>query len=84
MFKNLVLIGNNSLEKTDGPDGATKVYSAQTGKLLWKYDASPAPGEFGYETWLNGQRVTSLLPLGYGDELQVGQVRLRLERAGSA
>lgn len=35
-------------------------------------------------TWLNGQRVTSLLPLGYGDELQVGQVRLRLERTSSA
>ncbi|HUG47750.1 MAG TPA: FHA domain-containing protein [Candidatus Limnocylindria bacterium] len=31
-------------------------------------------------TWLNGQRVESFLPLGYGDELQVGQVRLRLER----
>ena len=32
-------------------------------------------------TWLNGQRVESYLPLGYGDELQVGQVRMRLERA---
>lgn len=32
-------------------------------------------------TWLNGQQVTGLLPLGYGDEIQIGQVRLRLERA---
>ena len=32
-------------------------------------------------TWLNGQRVEGLLPLGYGDEIQIGQVRLRLERA---
>ncbi len=32
-------------------------------------------------TWLNGQRVEAPRPLGYGDELQVGQVRLRLERA---
>lgn len=31
-------------------------------------------------TWLNGQRVEGLLPLGYGDELQIGQVRMRLER----
>lgn len=31
-------------------------------------------------TWLNGQRVEGLVPLGYGDELQIGQVRLRLER----
>jgi pSer/pThr/pTyr-binding forkhead associated (FHA) protein len=26
-------------------------------------------------TWLNGQRVEGLLPLGYGDEIQIGQVR---------
>lgn len=32
-------------------------------------------------TWLNGQRVEGLLPLGYGDEVQIGQVRMRLERA---
>ena len=32
-------------------------------------------------TWLNGQRVATYLPLGYGDELQIGQVRMRLERA---
>lgn len=32
-------------------------------------------------TWLNGQRVEGLVPLGYGDELQIGQVRLRLERS---
>jgi pSer/pThr/pTyr-binding forkhead associated (FHA) protein len=32
-------------------------------------------------TWVNGQRVDELLPLGYGDELQIGQVRMRLERA---
>jgi pSer/pThr/pTyr-binding forkhead associated (FHA) protein len=35
-------------------------------------------------TWLNGQRVEGLLPLGYGDELQIGQVRLRLERSRQA
>jgi pSer/pThr/pTyr-binding forkhead associated (FHA) protein len=31
-------------------------------------------------TWVNGQRVETYLPLGYGDEIQIGQVRLRLER----
>ncbi len=31
-------------------------------------------------TWLNGQRVEDITPLGYGDEIQVGQVRLRLDR----
>jgi FHA domain len=31
-------------------------------------------------TWLNGQRIEGLWPLGFGDEIQVGQVRLRLDR----
>jgi pSer/pThr/pTyr-binding forkhead associated (FHA) protein len=31
-------------------------------------------------TWVNGQRVETYLPLGFGDEIQVGQVRMRLER----
>jgi pSer/pThr/pTyr-binding forkhead associated (FHA) protein len=32
-------------------------------------------------TYLNGQRVDGTAPMGYGDELQIGQVRMRLERA---
>jgi hypothetical protein len=31
-------------------------------------------------TFVNGVRVDGLSPLGYGDELQLGQVRMRLER----
>ncbi len=31
-------------------------------------------------TYVNGGRVDGVEPLGYGDELQIGQVRLRLER----
>ena len=32
-------------------------------------------------TFVNGNEVDGLSPVGFGDELQVGQVRLRLERA---
>ncbi len=32
-------------------------------------------------TFVNGVRVDELSPVAFGDELQVGQVRLRLERA---
>ncbi len=32
-------------------------------------------------TYVNGSRVSGIAQLGFGDELQVGQVRLRLERA---
>jgi hypothetical protein len=32
-------------------------------------------------TYVNGTRVDGVAPLGFGDELQIGQVRMRLERA---
>jgi len=32
-------------------------------------------------TFVNGSQVEGIAPLGFGDEIQVGQVRLRLERA---
>ena len=32
-------------------------------------------------TFVNGAPVDGVAPLGYGDEIQLGQVRLRLERA---
>ena len=32
-------------------------------------------------TYVNGHRIEGVGPIGYGDELQVGQVRMRLERA---
>ena len=35
-------------------------------------------------TYLNGRQVSEVSPLGFGDELGIGQVRLRLERARSA
>lgn len=32
-------------------------------------------------TFVNGRAVAAVAPIGYGDELAIGQVRLRLERA---
>ncbi|MDA8236628.1 MAG: FHA domain-containing protein [Chloroflexi bacterium] len=31
-------------------------------------------------TWVNGARVAAVAALGFGDEVQIGEVRLRLER----
>ena len=31
-------------------------------------------------TYVNGSRVEGLAPIGFGDEIQIGQVRVRLER----
>jgi hypothetical protein len=35
-------------------------------------------------TFVNGRAVASVAPLGFGDEVSIGQVRMRLERARSA
>jgi pSer/pThr/pTyr-binding forkhead associated (FHA) protein len=35
-------------------------------------------------TYLNGRQIAAVAPLGFGDELGIGQVRLRLERARTA
>ncbi len=32
-------------------------------------------------TYVNGSRIDGLAPIGFGDEIQIGQVRVRLERA---
>ena len=31
-------------------------------------------------TYVNGSRIDGLAPIGFGDELQIGQVRVRLDR----
>jgi len=35
-------------------------------------------------TYVNGRAVAAVSPLGFGDEMSIGQVRLRLERARSS
>lgn len=35
-------------------------------------------------TYVNGRAIEAVSPLGYGDEVSIGQVRLRLERARSS
>lgn len=35
-------------------------------------------------TYVNGRAVASVSPLGFGDEVSIGQVRMRLERARTA
>ncbi len=35
-------------------------------------------------TYVNGRAVASVAPLGFGDEVSIGQVRMRLERARTA
>ena len=36
-----------------GVRGFLAAYDVETGKLQWKFDTVPGPGEFGHETWRN-------------------------------
>ncbi len=54
VYKNLVIMGNNNGERTDGPAGDTKVYDARTGAELWRFKTMVQPGDKNFEgAWLN-------------------------------
>ena len=53
IYKNLVILGNNNGESTDGPPGDMRVYDARTGSKLWDFKTIAQPGDPGHETWLN-------------------------------
>jgi glucose dehydrogenase len=37
-----------------GAKGLVRAYDVRTGKLLWRWNTIPYPGEFGNDTWLDG------------------------------
>ncbi|MBZ5634768.1 MAG: PQQ-binding-like beta-propeller repeat protein [Acidobacteriia bacterium] len=53
IYKNLVILGNNNGESTEGPPGDTRVYDARTGSKLWDFHSIAQPGDPGHDTWLN-------------------------------
>jgi FHA domain len=67
---------NNSIVLDDSFVSAEHALLTFRGRAWYVEDRGSTNG-----TWLNGQRVEALAPLGYGDEVQIGQVRMRLERA---
>lgn len=67
---------NNAIVIDDSFVSAEHALLTFRGRVWYVEDRGSTNG-----TWLNGQRVEGLVPLGYGDELQIGQVRLRLERS---
>jgi len=67
---------NNSIVVDDSFVSADHAMLTFRGRAWYIEDRGSTNG-----TYLNGQKVEGLLPLGYGDELQIGQVRLRLERS---
>lgn len=69
---------NNSIVIEDSFVSAEHTLLTFRGRAWYVEDRGSTNG-----TWLNGQRIEGLWPLGFGDEVQVGQVRMRLERPRS-
>jgi len=55
----VVIVGSSMREGATVPThnntkGLVRAFDAKTGKLLWRWNTIPRPGEFGNETWENG------------------------------
>jgi len=48
---NVAIIGAASLENPQGPAGNPRAFDVLTGRKLWEFDTTPAPGQPGGDTW---------------------------------
>ena len=67
---------NNSIVLDDEFASSTHAALTYRGRAWYVEDLGSTNG-----TFVNGSQVDGLAPLAFGDESQIGQVRLRLERA---
>lgn len=52
IYKDLVITGCQVQESPSlGPSGAVRAFDVRTGKLVWRFDTVPGPGQAGHETW---------------------------------
>jgi len=52
VYKDLVITGAGLQEHpSKGPSGAVRAFDVRTGKLVWRFDTVPRPGEVGHDTW---------------------------------
>lgn len=69
---------NNSIVLDDDFVSTTHAALTYRGRAWYVEDLGSTNG-----TFVNGSQVDGLSPIAFGDEIQIGQVRLRLERARS-
>ena len=51
---NVAIIGADSLENPQGPEGNPRAFDVVTGEKLWEFDTTPDEGEPFHETWGGG------------------------------
>jgi hypothetical protein len=66
---------NNAIVIDDPFASAEHAVLTYRGRSWYLEDLGSTNGSF-----VNGRRVEGVAPMGFGDELQIGQVRMRLER----
>jgi quinoprotein glucose dehydrogenase len=54
IYRNVVVIGANSLEVPQGPAANPRAFDARTGQKLWEFQTVPQPSEKFNETWGEG------------------------------
>jgi glucose dehydrogenase len=59
---NTLIVGNSSIHgyypiRASNPIGTIRAYDIPTGKLLWKFNLVPQPGEFGADSWKSGSKI---------------------------
>ncbi len=67
---------NNTIVVEDSFASAEHAVLTFRGRTWYLEDLASTNG-----TYLNGSRIDGMAPIGYGDDIQIGQVRARLERA---
>ena len=52
IYQDLVITGAELQEMpSKGPSGAVRAFDVRTGRLVWRFDTIPQPGQVGHETW---------------------------------
>ena len=59
IVNDMIIVGSSMFEGlgyvySTNAKGVVRAFDARTGKLIWRFDTIPKPGEFGNETWENG------------------------------
>ena len=51
VYKNTLVQGTRVHESAGASPGHIRAYDLKTGKMVWRFNTVPHPGEYGYETW---------------------------------
>jgi quinoprotein glucose dehydrogenase len=55
VYRDLLIIGSRVSEEADAAPGYIRAFNIRTGNLEWVFNTIPKPGEFGYDTWPEGE-----------------------------